>query len=207
MTDAGPLRSARRGWPRGTEGPAWRERARSWARRGLSLRRGRGGGAAELSPPPAPARRSLPLDVARTLPSAMLTASAAPGRLRAGGGRAREAAAAAGTRGERGRAGAERAAEGAGSRSRPAARAGACYGEESPLWAPWRQPRSLRCVGMGGTLALGPWGPRPADGPGGSLVGSSPPSLARLRALTLPSVAVGGFPGRPEAALRAPGRP
>lgn len=86
MTDAGPLRSARRGWPRVTEGLARRERARSWARRRLSLRRGRGGGAAELSPPPAPARRSLPLDVARTFPSAMLTASAAPGRLRAGGG-------------------------------------------------------------------------------------------------------------------------
>lgn len=50
---------------------------------------GLGSGGAQPAPVPArpgPARRSLPLDVAGTLPSAMLAASAALPRLRAGGG-------------------------------------------------------------------------------------------------------------------------
>lgn len=60
--------------------------ARPGLRTARLARSGERRGAAALSPPPAPARRSLPLDVARTLPSAMLAASTALGRLRAAGG-------------------------------------------------------------------------------------------------------------------------
>lgn len=202
MTDTGPLRSARLRGPRGTSGLARRERGRSGTRRGLPAvwEAGSGGAAAELSPPPAPARRSLPLDVARTLPSAMLTASAAPGRLRAGGGergrRRRRPGRGVSEQGRRW--GGRRRARGAGAGRRR--ELGGCRGEESPSPAPWRQPLSPRCGGTGGTPALGPWGSRPAAAAGGRAWWGAPrlPSRGLGRSRRPPWRWVGGPPGGPE---------